>query len=131
MVFLFVRLHQTITSALFRKAKGSQTDDSFVQINDRMFGQVVDMLWLPEYKASFLVLQEYEKVPIESDASGLEMIFPVNQFPVPPTLNTCVVHVTKKTFIQKIVCGELVLKDRLFETGTMFFSVRPNEWFRF
>ena len=123
-------MHQTITSTAFQARNDSKTDDSFVQIQDRFFGQVLEILWLPEYKAAFLLLQLFEKVAVK-DRDNEDIKFPLNQFPVHRTSETKVFHVTRKLFVQKIQQGELIFREMTWQSDVMMFSVRPNEWFRF
>jgi hypothetical protein len=125
------RFHLTISSAVYKRKENSNTEDSFIQVDNRFFGQVVEILWLRDQKAAFLLLQVYEKSPLFGE-NGLEVPFPVNQFPVSIVHGqTKVFHVTKRLFIQKIVRSELHLRKNALASGHPFFSIRPNEWFRF
>jgi hypothetical protein len=130
-MILRFRLHQTISSAVYKRREGSRVEDSFVQVENRIFGQVVEMLWLPDYAAAFMLMQVYEQVNVAGDNS-LPLQFPINQFPVQPVTGEFkVYHVTKSLFIQKIVRSVLRFRSDPLKGGWDFFAVRPNEWFQF
>jgi hypothetical protein len=104
-------------------------DDSYIAVNEECFGRVLDIMWLPEYRAALVKLDKYEKKTYV-DENSAEMMFPVNQFPVKRSREHVFLRVTDSDFVQKIVKATLVHKKRPLEKCVLF-AKRPNEWFRF
>lgn len=110
-------------------------DDSFIMAEEEAFGQVVDILWLPDRLVGVLLLRHFEKIDIPSGETGdgPNILFPMNQFPVRATNRHSAFVVAVDSYFQKILYSELTLKrDRnSLVRPTIIFAVRPNPWFRF
>ncbi len=90
----------------------------------------MDIVWFPTLTSAFLVLELYQRVSITRTNSDLPLEFPLNQFPVRRTDVQRAFHVSNDLFIQKVLKSELRFKKQPCESYD-FFSVRPNEWFRY
>jgi hypothetical protein len=123
------RHHMTITSTQFHHR--GKTDDSYLHVKDGVFGQVEDIVFIPDKDAAILFLRIFTRQNING-GNGLPILFPINQFPVEATNNYRTVVLNSKAYVQKIIRSDLTFKrDSNVSTSYPFFSIRPNPWFRF
>lgn len=114
-----------LTSKKF-KHKG-RVRDSYVQIMDKYFGQIEEIVFSRDVATFFIVLEKFVKYEALY-AKGNRLLHPFNQFPYRRTGEILVFELTDEMFIQKAQISCLVLAE-----GTIvnLFSPRPNEFFRF
>ena len=107
----------------------SNVDDSFLLVDGKDLGRVSDMVWIPSSQTVLVQLKVYQKVGIPSGAAGLEVPFPINQFPAEPTNQTRVVVLDKESYVQKALHGSISFL-RYDNLTYEYLAIRPNPWFR-
>jgi hypothetical protein len=121
-----VRKNVVVLSSKHYKHKGT-VRDWYVQVEEKLFGLIDEIVCLEECGTTLLVIQKFEKYDALY-SKGNRVLHPENQFPFRKTNDLEVVEMTDELFIQKAQISCLVLAE-----GTIvnLFSVRPNEYFRF
>jgi len=109
---------------------GSRMNDSFIQVNGDIFGQVVEILHFPEEDKFVCIMSVFEKIsPVDKDHARRN--YPDNQFPfrIPSTPKYWGFLLEENTFILKAQVGVTSYTHCGFPV--QLFTVRPNEWFRY
>jgi hypothetical protein len=124
------RFHMTITSAV--ATQHGRQDNSYLNLEDKIVGQVEEMLWVPSKKSVILVLRKYVKQDLPSSSGGeVNIAFPLNQYPVKPTNTLATYLLNAQSYVTKVVRSGLKFKSQAPEEPAYpFFSIRPNPWFR-
>jgi hypothetical protein len=108
-----------------------QTDDSYLSLNEDVFGQVEDIMFVPEKSAAIILLRRFAEKELLTEG-GARIEFPMNQFPVTPTDTFATIIMDADAYVTKIVRSELIFKDpRRVQIPHIMFAIRPNPWFRF
>ena len=121
-----VRKNVVVLTSKHYKHRGKVLD-RYVQVDEKLFGVIDEIVYSPEHATYFLVIQKFEKYDALY-SKGNRILHPETQFPFRTTHDLHVVEMTDDVFIQKGQISVLVLAE-----GTIvnLFSVRPNEFFRF
>lgn len=116
------RRNQILTSSHFKHV--GNVDDSYIQVNCRKFGQVIEIFKVgPSF---FVVLDSYQEIsPLTCD-TGVTLLFPDNQIPVKRVGEMYVFELERDTFLQKIMRTNLVLDNAVVHE---MFCFCPNDVF--
>lgn len=101
--------------------------DSYVQVENDLFGQIEEIVFSVDLATFFLVIEKFAKYDALY-SKGNRVMHPINQFPYRRTGQLIAVELTDDLFIQKAQISCLVLAEGKIVD---LFSPRPNEFFRF
>jgi hypothetical protein len=111
----------------------SKIRDSYIHLEGGIFGQIAEIAYLKNTGKFLFVLKKYTKITPRA-SSGASLQYPINQIPYhePRSDQKPEFHVfqlTDELFVQKAQ----VSRGNYFHNGrkVQFFSVYPNEWFRY
>jgi len=121
-----VRKNVVVLTSKHYKHQGKVLD-RYVQIDEKLFGRIDEIVYCQETATYLLVIKKYEKCDALY-SKGNRVLHPANQFPYRKTSDHEVVELKDEVFVQKAQISVLVLAE-----GTIvnIFSPRPNEFFRF
>jgi hypothetical protein len=109
----------------------SSINDSYIQLQGGIFGQITEIVHLPEKDKFIFVLKKFNCTYPLYD-SGAQIKYPINQFPferpVRPQYHAFLL--TDNLFIQKAQVSKTSYYHSDGRRVTIF-SVQPNEWFRY
>lgn len=105
-------------------------DDSYIQVEETVFGRIADIFHVPETDQFIFILSKYVKTS-PTHENRCKIVYPINQFPFREPLipDYFVFLLTDNVFIQKAkVCRTSYFLDG---RRVRLFTVRPNFSFRF
>lgn len=128
-----VRYHVTLAStsgiANNLARKDAQTNDTYLRVDEKEFGQVAEMYELPTEEKFVVVLQKFRKVIVISSQTGCDIPMPRNHYPFATTNEYFVFEINRSVFLQK---GSFCLLQYTNDVKTYpCLSFRPNDWFSF
>jgi hypothetical protein len=115
----------------FKHRMNSSIRDSYIQLQDGLFGQISEIVHSPENDKFIFVLKKFKRIYPTYD-TGASIQYPINQFPfeeeMHPEYHAFVL--TDNLFIQK---AQVSKTNYYHSTGrrVRIFSIQPNEWFRY
>lgn len=105
-------------------------DDSYIQVEETVFGRIADIFHVPDSNQFIFVLSKFVKT-FPTHENSCKILYPINQFPFrePVFPDYFVFLLTDSVFIQKAkVCRTSYFCDG---RRVRLFTVRPNFSFRF
>lgn len=110
--------------------EGTKIRDSYLMVEGQEFGQLEEIVHLPELSKFVFVLQKFVRTYPEYE-SGAGILYPLNQFPFRQSLvpRFHIFELTEKIFLQKAQVG--VTSYMSYGEKVRLFTMKPNEWFRF
>lgn len=123
-----VRLMSTSGRICLRIADSTRTNDTFVRINERDFGEIEELFQIECEDLFLLVLKKFEKIRVTKD-DGDTILMPRNTYPFVRTTEYSVHKIDREIFIQK---GSYCLLEYYGDSNAYeCVTFRPNDWFSF
>jgi hypothetical protein len=110
----------------------TKINDSYIQVDEEgIFGQIVEIAHLPDSNQFLFVVEKFKRLTEILDKKGAKKEYPINQIPFEqetvPSFHVFVL--TDDLFVQK---AQVSTSNCRHEGSKIkFFSVYPNEWFRY
>lgn len=106
----------------------SRRNDTYVRINENVFGEVEEILHFPSLKVHLLCVKKFQKIEIRNP-DGYVLTVPRNHYPFRRTNQYALFELTRDLFIQKgFYCALQFVKSSTIHPCLSF---RSNDEFRF